>query len=69
MLGMYRYTIIFKSDNKNYYIRTLNKKCKYTLTTDKRKAKKYLSIKKALKDLNKLRELEDNTILTKFLLG
>ncbi len=69
IFGMYRYTIIVKSNIRECYIKTLDKNYKYTLTTDKRKAKKYISMKKALKDLNKLRSIEGNTLITKFLLG
>lgn len=46
IFGMYRYTIIVKSNIRECYIKTLDKNYKYTLTTDKRKAKKYISMKK-----------------------
>ena len=72
IFNMYKYKIIVKGATKEYYIKTIDKNYKYTLTSNIQEAKSYLRIKKAISVLNKLREIEGNKGTkgtTKFLLG
>ena len=69
IFNLYKYRIIVKGDTKEYYIKTIDKNYKYTLTSSRQEAKSYLRFEKALSVLNKLREIEGNKETTKFLLG